>query len=133
MNVPPWDPEAEDRRIRSERAARDRISRRTAPVNKGANTTVTYTDRAAPRGVLTPEEVERRKQADRAMRIRARNQTNAAAPRLRPWPLPEPKRKPNGRWLARVVHHRRVYQRTFDTKRQARDFIRAVTSTKEDS
>ena len=144
-DIPPWDPEAFDRRILRERTVQRHAGERMSPSPPSSNgTTASYTDRSTPRGVLNDEELQRRKQAERAMQARTRYEANrternerrrttrpsraTGAPRKRPWPLPPPKRQPNGRWLARVVHQRQVYQRTFDTKRQARDFINRVVN-----
>lgn len=77
----------------------------------------------APRGLATPEEVQRRRAADRAL--------GKKAPTAAPQPVRMPKPRPTrtGKFVACVIHNGVHYRKTFTTYAAAEAFIREVKST----
>ncbi len=106
-NLPPWDPDEHDRAILAERRADDRV----LPVKDSTSaSTFNYDGRA--RGQVTDAELQRRKQAEKAMRRRARLTKYQSQPRLI-----------GGRWEARRHIDGRRHRARFDTRAEAQAWL----------
>ena len=130
--VPAWDPEEYDRRIRAQRKEQRATAKRAVP---GNNAKRTYSGEG--RGAATDEDLQRRAEADRAIRRSLRKgeptpehlsavRKLARAHRANTVRWPQPKPLPNGRWKAKCIHNGRFYSSTFDTEQEAREFIQRV-------
>jgi hypothetical protein len=118
MTTPAWDPDDYDRRIKAERtAARNAIQRPTR--RRLMNRTVEGAP-GMPRGEATDEELQRRQRAERYLA----GQSPPDAPEQVSGP--QPRQKPNGRWVAKCIRNGVYHSRTFDTEAQAREFIRQI-------
>lgn len=92
-----------------------------------------------PRGEATPDDLARRRAADRLLRAKPRpkrspaelSEVRRAARAQRPGTVrwPQPRQKPNGRWLAKATTSGHLHTRTFDTREAAEQFIREVKGT----
>lgn len=137
----PWRPEFSDRldRLITEQRQRDAAQRRGLGLGPSA-VRVRPNDgvKGMPRGEATAEEVARRRRADRALaRLGTRPSAELSAKRrfarsMRPGTVrwPQPKQKPNGRWLAKCIEAGQLHTRTFDTKQEAEHWIREIKGSK---
>ena len=130
--VPAFDSDEFDRLIRAERATHTTDAKRAVP---GNNAKRTYSGEG--RGAATDEDLQRRAEADRAIRRSLRKgeptpehlsavRKLARAQRADTVRWPQPKPLPNGRWKAKCIHNGRFYSSTFDTEQEAREFIQRV-------